>query len=140
VLKIDIPAATSSPTWRTLESFIREQVQTCLQRVLEEEVDARHERRAADAAGYRHGLGLGLPPECSSCWTNFGGETRGGLTHTISGPQDGGTPLAVTAVPIPVFSGVCAGVAWTRRRWAQIPNDTGVGDPRAANAQSGTRS
>jgi transposase-like protein len=62
VLKIDIPAATSSPTWRTLESFIREQVQTCLQRVLEEEVDellgrARHERRAADAAGYRNGYG-----------------------------------------------------------------------------------
>jgi hypothetical protein len=28
MLKIDIPAATSSPMWRTLESFIREQVQT----------------------------------------------------------------------------------------------------------------
>ena len=62
MLKIDIASATSSPTWRTLETFIREQVQTCLQRVLEEEVDellgrARHERRAADAAGYRNGYG-----------------------------------------------------------------------------------
>jgi transposase-like protein len=61
-LKLDIPAATSSLTWRTLEAFIREQVQTCLQRVLEEEVDellgrARHERRAADAVGYRNGDG-----------------------------------------------------------------------------------
>ena len=62
MLKIDIPTATSSPTWRTLESFIREQVQRCLQRVLEEEVDellgrARHERRAADAVGDRNGHG-----------------------------------------------------------------------------------
>jgi putative transposase len=56
-LKIDNPAATPSPTWRTLEAFIREHVQTCLQRVLEEEVDellgrARHERRSTDAVGY----------------------------------------------------------------------------------------
>jgi putative transposase len=62
VLKIDIPSSTSSPTWRTLETFIRDQVQTCLQRVLEEEVDnllgrGRHERRAADAVGYRNGYG-----------------------------------------------------------------------------------
>jgi transposase-like protein len=62
MLKIDIPSSTSSPTWRTLESFIREQVQTCLQRVLDEEVDdllgrGRHERRAAEAVGYRNGYG-----------------------------------------------------------------------------------
>lgn len=62
MLKIDIPTATSSPTWRTLESFIRAQVQTCLQRVLDEEVDdllgrGRHERRAAEAVGYRNGYG-----------------------------------------------------------------------------------
>lgn len=62
MLKIDIPTPSSSPTWRTLETFIREQVQTCLQRVLEEEVDellgrGRHERRAADAVGYRNGYG-----------------------------------------------------------------------------------
>ena len=36
VLKIDTPPATSSTTWRTLETFIREQVQTRLQRVLDE--------------------------------------------------------------------------------------------------------
>ena len=62
MLKIDSPAATSSPTWQTLEAFIREHVQTCLQRVLEEEVDellsrARHERRVANAVGYRNGYG-----------------------------------------------------------------------------------
>jgi transposase-like protein len=55
MLKIDIPATSSSPTWSTLETFIREQVQTCLQRVLEEEVDdllgrGRHERRSAETA------------------------------------------------------------------------------------------
>lgn len=62
MVKIDIPSSTSSPTWRTLETFIRDQVQTCLQRVLDEEVDdllgrGRHERRAADAVGYRNGYG-----------------------------------------------------------------------------------
>ena len=63
MLKIDIPTSTSSPTWTTLEAFIREQVQTCLQRVLDEKVEAllgrgRHERRSADAAvGYRNGHG-----------------------------------------------------------------------------------
>jgi putative transposase len=62
-MKIDIPATSSSPTWSTLETFIREQVQTCLQRVLDDEVEAllgrgRHERRAADAVvGYRNGHG-----------------------------------------------------------------------------------
>jgi hypothetical protein len=50
MLKIDIPTYTSSLTWMTLEPFIREQVQTCLQRVLDEDVVAllgrgRHERR-----------------------------------------------------------------------------------------------
>jgi hypothetical protein len=63
VMKIDIPATASSPTWSTLETCIREQVQTCLQRVLDDEVEAllgrgRHERRAADAVvGYRNGHG-----------------------------------------------------------------------------------
>lgn len=62
MVKIDIPSSTSSPTWRTLETFIRDQVQTCLQCVLDEEVDdllgrGRHERRAADAVGYRNGYG-----------------------------------------------------------------------------------
>jgi putative transposase len=63
VMKIDIPPTTSSPTRSTLETCIREQVQTCLQRVMDDEVEAllgrgRHERRAADAVvGYRHGHG-----------------------------------------------------------------------------------
>jgi len=62
VLKIDISAATSCPRWRPLKAFIRDHVQTCLQRVLEEEVDemlgrARHECRATDAVGYRKGYG-----------------------------------------------------------------------------------
>ncbi len=63
MLKIDIPATTSSPTWSTQETSICEQVQTCLQRVLDEEVDdllgrGRHARRSADAAvGYRNGHG-----------------------------------------------------------------------------------
>ena len=63
MLKIDIPTSTSSPTWTTLETFIREQVQTCLQRVLEEEVDdllgrGRHARRSVDTAvGHRNGFG-----------------------------------------------------------------------------------
>jgi len=63
VLKIDIPTSTSSPTWTTLETFIREQVQTCLPRVLEEDVDdllgrGRHARRSVDTAvGHRNGFG-----------------------------------------------------------------------------------
>ncbi len=60
--KIDITSSTSSPTWRTLDTVIREQGQTCLQRVLEEDVDARlgrgrHERRAAEAVGDCNGYG-----------------------------------------------------------------------------------
>lgn len=39
MLTIDITSATSSPMLRTLETFMREQVQTCFQRVQEEEVD-----------------------------------------------------------------------------------------------------
>jgi len=31
---------TSSPTWPTLETFVRQHVQRCLQQVLEEEVEA----------------------------------------------------------------------------------------------------
>ena len=67
MMKIDIPATASSPTWSTLETCIREQVQTCLQRVLDDEVDAllgrgRHERRAADpVVGYRNGHGQPRP-------------------------------------------------------------------------------
>ena len=63
MLKIDIPTSTSSPTWTTLEAFIRVQVQTCLPRVLEEEVDdllgrGRHARRSVDTAvGHRNGFG-----------------------------------------------------------------------------------
>jgi transposase-like protein len=61
--KIIETAATSSPTWPTLEAFVRSQVQRCLQQVLEEEVDAvlgrqQSERRSDDAAaGYRNGYG-----------------------------------------------------------------------------------
>ena len=60
--KIDIPSSTLRPTWRTLDTVIRERGQTCLQRVMEEEVDAllgrgRHERRAAEAVGHRNGYG-----------------------------------------------------------------------------------
>ena len=63
MLKIDMPATSSSPTWSTLETLIRAHVQTCLQRVLEDEVDdllgrGRHERRSAETAvGYRNGHG-----------------------------------------------------------------------------------
>ena len=58
--KIDIRTAASSPTWPSLEAFIREQVQACLQRVLEEEVEellgrTKHARRVDDATGYRNG-------------------------------------------------------------------------------------
>ena len=60
--KIDNSDASSSPTWPSLEAFVRDQVQTCLQRVLEEEVEellgrAKHARRGEDAAGYRNGHG-----------------------------------------------------------------------------------
>ena len=63
MVKIDTPPSTSSPTWSTLETCIREHVQSCLQRVLDEDVGAllgrgRHERRSADAAvGSRNGYG-----------------------------------------------------------------------------------
>jgi len=52
------------PTWETLEEFLRDHIQTMVQRVLEEEVTellgrAKSERRAAveAAPGYRNGLG-----------------------------------------------------------------------------------
>jgi hypothetical protein len=63
MVEIDTPPSTSSPTWSTLETCIREHVQSCLQRVLDEDVGAllgrgRHERRSADAAvGSRNGYG-----------------------------------------------------------------------------------
>jgi len=63
MLRIIETAAMSSPTWPTLEAFVRSQVQRCLQQVLEEEVDAvlgrqQSERRSDDAAaGYRNGYG-----------------------------------------------------------------------------------
>ena len=54
----------SMPTWDTLEEFLRDHIQTMVQRVLEEEVTellgrAKSERRAAVEAtpGYRNGLG-----------------------------------------------------------------------------------
>jgi creatinine amidohydrolase len=31
------------------------------------------------------------------------------------------------------------GWAWTPRRWTQVTDDTGVGDPRAATAEKGER-
>ena len=54
--------SASSPTWPTLEGFVRAQVQACLQRVLEEEVEEllgrrRYARREGDATGYRNGHG-----------------------------------------------------------------------------------
>ncbi len=60
--KIDNSDASSSPTWPSLEAFVRDQVQTCLQRVLEEEVEdllgrAKHARRGGDSTGYRNGYG-----------------------------------------------------------------------------------
>jgi hypothetical protein len=71
-LRIDIPSSTSSVTWANLETFIGEQVQTCLRRVLEDEVDERiesrilplFERRTAEVAKllpalYLHGLSSG---------------------------------------------------------------------------------
>jgi creatinine amidohydrolase len=36
-----------------------------------------------------------------------------------------------------VFDGVRAGWAWLPRRWTQVTVDSGVGDPRAANAEDG---
>ena len=58
--KIDNSEASSSPTWPSLEAFVRDQVQACLQRVLEEEVEellgrAKHVRRATESTGYRNG-------------------------------------------------------------------------------------
>ena len=60
--KIDNSPVASSPTWSSLEAFVREQVQACLQRVLEEEVDellgrAKHARRGAESSAYRNGYG-----------------------------------------------------------------------------------
>jgi len=62
VTKIDNSPVASSPTWSSLEAFVREQVQACLQRVLEEEVDellgrAKHARRGAESSAYRNGYG-----------------------------------------------------------------------------------
>ncbi len=53
MLKIDTPPSTSSPTWTTLETYVRAHGQTCRQHVLGEEVEAllgrgRHERRSAE--------------------------------------------------------------------------------------------
>ncbi|WP_373058371.1 transposase [Gemmatimonas sp.] len=54
---------TSSPTWPTLETFVRQQVQQCVQQVLEEEVEAllgrRKSVRSTDETpvGYRNGHG-----------------------------------------------------------------------------------
>lgn len=39
----------------------------------------------------------------------------------------------------PRISAMREGWAWSPRRWTQISNDTGVGDPRAATAQKGAR-
>ena len=60
-IEVDTP---SSPTWATLEAFIRSAVERLMQRIVEEEIEpvlgrGRYERRAAvDAApGYRNGYG-----------------------------------------------------------------------------------
>ena len=61
--KIIESAEASSPSWSTLESFVRQQVQQCLQQVLEEEVSdvlgrAKSMRRGEDTSvGYRNGHG-----------------------------------------------------------------------------------
>lgn len=61
--KITHPAAGASPHWETLEMFARAQVQTFVQRLLEEEVEEllgrkKSERRTGDTrGGYRHGHG-----------------------------------------------------------------------------------
>lgn len=61
--KINETEVPSSPTWPTLETFVRSQVQACLQQVLEEEVDAllgreKSVRRGADLSpGSRNGHG-----------------------------------------------------------------------------------
>lgn len=52
----------SSPTWPSLEGFVRAQVQACLQRVLEEEVEEvlgrqKYARRDGATPGYRNGHG-----------------------------------------------------------------------------------
>jgi len=57
------PSAASSPAWATLEAYARAHIQTFVQRLLEEEVDAllgrpKSERRAPDAPpGSRNGHG-----------------------------------------------------------------------------------
>ena len=71
-LRIDVPSSTSNLTWANLETFIGEQVQTCLRRVLEDEANERiesrilplFERRTAEVAKllpalYLHGLSSG---------------------------------------------------------------------------------
>jgi creatinine amidohydrolase len=39
----------------------------------------------------------------------------------------------------PVVQGMRAGWAWSPRRWTQVTDDTGVGNPRAATADKGAR-
>ncbi len=43
------------------------------------------------------------------------------------------------AVKTSVFAGVRRGWAWMPRRWTQVTADTGVGNPRAARAESGAQ-
>lgn len=38
-----------------------------------------------------------------------------------------------------IFDGVRAGFAWLPRRWSQVTDDTGVGNPAAAEAETGAR-
>jgi creatinine amidohydrolase len=40
---------------------------------------------------------------------------------------------------VPRVDGFREGWAWTPRRWSQVTDDTGVGNPRAATAQKGER-
>ncbi len=60
--KIDHSPVASIPAWLSLVAFVREQVQACLQRVLEEEMDellgrAKPARRGAESSAYRNGYG-----------------------------------------------------------------------------------
>ncbi|MCA2991967.1 IS256 family transposase [Gemmatimonas sp.] len=101
MLKIDIPTAPSSPTWRTLASFIREQVQTCLQRVLEEEVeellgrglDARFESRILPLCQRRTPDVAKLLPELY-----LHGLSSGDFTLALRGLLGDGAPLSASSV------------------------------------------
>ena len=53
--------------------------------------------------------------------------------HLVRAPDTWGNGAARASV----FDGVRQGWAWLPRRWTQVTDDTGVGDPRAATAAKG---